>query len=483
MWTAFPPSDYYADSAARAHRPASGLAGLQPAARRAQGASHVHHDPFDRVGSSLYPYSPSGGHSQHPTGHHARVNIRASSEPPSKGAASLLSTTQIRQVSGRSRNRGASTTSSLSLFLSVSLARTRASGSAARPPRCRGASPRWRSIPRLTAPQLLRAAASARGRHSSRHGQRVFVRRLLSHGAWSRIFDFLGFNVRRYRDKTLIKPSKTTIRRIRARLRTELRSLRGSNAQAVIGDSTRSSGDGPTTTGHRFQRHVQRAGRLPVAAHMEMGQIQPPEQTEAPGSSPGTSTGSTSPGKTGGCSATATAAPTCTGSLARYPPTLDRQARSVTRRPSACRLLGLATTQGACRSTRPPRSSTNSQDGRCSICRGLLFAVENPPQSPHEWAKWLATRTAVITTATRPGSSEEAAPRLIHAECRRGSTRNCGTPTKPQGLLEPDAGKRARPVLRGTGRSNAPGLPTIDAMSHVVSELPIGGSANVMLSV
>ena len=47
-------------------------------------------------------------------------------------------------------------------------------------------------------------------------------------------FDFLGFNVRRYRGKLLIKPSKAAVRRIRARLRTELRSLRGSNAHAVI---------------------------------------------------------------------------------------------------------------------------------------------------------------------------------------------------------------------------------------------------------
>src|SRR5204863_289846 len=47
-------------------------------------------------------------------------------------------------------------------------------------------------------------------------------------------FDFLGFNVRRYRGKLLIKPSKAAIRRIRERLRTELRSLRGFNAGAVI---------------------------------------------------------------------------------------------------------------------------------------------------------------------------------------------------------------------------------------------------------
>ena len=47
-------------------------------------------------------------------------------------------------------------------------------------------------------------------------------------------FDFLGFNVRRYRGKPLIRPSTAAIRRIRKRLRTELRSLRGHNARAVI---------------------------------------------------------------------------------------------------------------------------------------------------------------------------------------------------------------------------------------------------------
>jgi RNA-directed DNA polymerase len=47
-------------------------------------------------------------------------------------------------------------------------------------------------------------------------------------------FDFLGFNVRRYGDKPLLRPSKAAVRRIRERLRAELWSLRGSNAQAVI---------------------------------------------------------------------------------------------------------------------------------------------------------------------------------------------------------------------------------------------------------
>jgi RNA-directed DNA polymerase len=47
-------------------------------------------------------------------------------------------------------------------------------------------------------------------------------------------FDFLGFNVRRYTGKPLIKPSKAAVRRIRDRLRTELWSLRGTNAPSVI---------------------------------------------------------------------------------------------------------------------------------------------------------------------------------------------------------------------------------------------------------
>ena len=48
-------------------------------------------------------------------------------------------------------------------------------------------------------------------------------------------FDFLGVNVRRYPNgKLLIMPSAKAVRRIRDRLSTEMRALRGSNAIAVI---------------------------------------------------------------------------------------------------------------------------------------------------------------------------------------------------------------------------------------------------------
>ena len=51
-------------------------------------------------------------------------------------------------------------------------------------------------------------------------------------------FDFLSFNIRRYRTKdgtkVLIKPSKDALRKIRRRLRRELRDLRGATTDAVI---------------------------------------------------------------------------------------------------------------------------------------------------------------------------------------------------------------------------------------------------------
>jgi RNA-directed DNA polymerase len=48
-------------------------------------------------------------------------------------------------------------------------------------------------------------------------------------------FDFLGFHVRRFGNgKLIIKPSTAAVQRIRERLRTEMRALRGANAAAVL---------------------------------------------------------------------------------------------------------------------------------------------------------------------------------------------------------------------------------------------------------
>lgn len=48
-------------------------------------------------------------------------------------------------------------------------------------------------------------------------------------------YDFLGFNIRRYRNgKLLIKPSKAAVRRVKHKLAGQMRRLRGQNASAVL---------------------------------------------------------------------------------------------------------------------------------------------------------------------------------------------------------------------------------------------------------
>ena len=170
---------------------------------------------------------PAGTRSLPPATTPAR-NSRTRSEPPLNRAASLLSTTQIRQVSGRCRNRGASTTTSLSLYLSVSLARTRASGSTARPSHCRerltsGARSRASAVPSFSGPLHQLGAGIPAGTDEMSD-----VRHLLSHGASWRRFDFLGFTHicakdRRGRFKLSRVTSKKRKRTKLAAVKTEMR--------------------------------------------------------------------------------------------------------------------------------------------------------------------------------------------------------------------------------------------------------------------
>ncbi|MFC4000057.1 group II intron maturase-specific domain-containing protein, partial [Nocardiopsis sediminis] len=47
-------------------------------------------------------------------------------------------------------------------------------------------------------------------------------------------FNFLGFNIRRLRNKTIVTPSREAIKRIRARMRAEVKSLHGANIEALL---------------------------------------------------------------------------------------------------------------------------------------------------------------------------------------------------------------------------------------------------------
>jgi hypothetical protein len=79
---------------------------------------------------------------------------------------------------------------------------------------------------------------------------------------------------------------------------------------------------------------------------------------------------------------------------------------------------------------------TDAQDGRCVICGGFLFAVEDRPQNPREWEKWLTiTGQTINTIATRePSASGKAEPRLVHAACRESSGLALHNAYVPSGL-------------------------------------------------
>jgi RNA-directed DNA polymerase len=236
-------------------------------------------------------------------------------------------------------------------------------------------------------------------------------------------FDFLGFNVRRYNGKPLIKPSKAAQGRIRERLHTELRSLRGSNAQAVIKRlnpiirgwaayyRTQVSAEVFGGLDHYLWRltykwarysHQNKPKRWVV--HRYYGQFNKARQDRWVFG--------------------------------------DRQSGAYLHKFSWTRILRHRIVRHeaspddpaladywAWRQRKVPlpinkttQEHIDAQDGRCSICGGLLFAVEDRPQNPREWEQWLATtRMTINTIATREAStSEEAEPRLVHAECRHG---------------------------------------------------------------
>ena len=112
-----------------------------------------------------------------------------------------------------------------------------------------------------------------------------------------------------------------------------------------------------------------------------------------------------------------------------------------------------------CRSTRPPRSSPTPR----TVAARSAEAPYSPSRTSHKPRAMGRSGWPPAPRSSRPRGDQAARRRLdpvsYTPSADTPSARNCGTPTKPKGLLEPDAGKLARPVLRGAGRSNASGLP------------------------
>jgi len=257
-------------------------------------------------------------------------------------------------------------------------------------------------------------------------------------------FDFLGFNVRRYRGKLLIKPSKAAVKRIRERLRTELRSLRGANAQAVIARlnpiirgwsayyRTAVSSETFTTLDHylwkltyKWAKHSHPNKPVRWIVRRYFGKFSTSRQDRWV-------FGDRDSG----------------AYLLRFAWTKIVRHQMV-RGTSSTDDPALTDYWAARRRRGIPRPMDTAslrllqaQHGRCSSCGQLLLDADRPPQSPREWEQWLTvtrkamTRNAIVRV---DGTPDEAKLRLLHAHCHRQYARNRSRPallpaSAPSGL-------------------------------------------------
>jgi RNA-directed DNA polymerase len=240
-------------------------------------------------------------------------------------------------------------------------------------------------------------------------------------------FDFLGFNVRRYGEgKLLIKPSATAVRRLRERLATEMRALRGSNAAAVIARLT------PITRGWAAYYRGVVSSKLFASLDHYLFKLTYKWAKRSHKNKP-----------------TSWIVDRYYGKFNRF-----RNDRWVFGdRDSGAYLPKLAWTGivrhipvkgGASpddpdlaeywasrrQKVKPPLDTytlalLSRQGARCALCGDHLLSADQPPQSPREWERWWlnVTRRAIVNDDLAhhggPGSADGAHTRLVHTSCRR----------------------------------------------------------------
>ena len=258
-------------------------------------------------------------------------------------------------------------------------------------------------------------------------------------------FDFLGVTIRRYRGKLLIKPAKTAVKRIRERLRTELRSLRGANAQAVIARlnpiirgwsayyRTVVSSHTFTALDHYLWKltykwakhsHPNKPVRWIILRYFGKFCKSRNDQWVFGDRDSG-------------------------AYLLRFAWT-NIVRHQMVRGTSSPDDPALASYWAARRRRGIPRPLDiatlrllQAQNGACSLCGQLLLDADRPPQTPREWEQWLTVTRKAMTrnaiTAQPGGTPDKANLRLLHAHCYRQQTRQQSRPallpaSEPAGL-------------------------------------------------
>jgi RNA-directed DNA polymerase len=238
--------------------------------------------------------------------------------------------------------------------------------------------------------------------------------------------DFLGFTIRRFPNgKLLTKPSNDALRRIRQRLSTEMRALRGSNADAVIARIN------PIISGWAAYYRIGVSKRAFNALDAHMWRL---VYKWARFSHPNKPVrwvtaryfGKFNPARRD----TWVFGSQETGFYLRkfaWRPIVRHRMVAGTASPDDPSL----TDYWARRRRRNPPPMGNgtltllrAQHGRCPLCRGLLLHAEHEPANPREWEHWLtathkALRKQALIAWGAGTPDERTATRLIHAHCHR----------------------------------------------------------------
>lgn len=251
-------------------------------------------------------------------------------------------------------------------------------------------------------------------------------------------FDFLGFNLRRYRrgrqpGKLLIKPSQEAVKRIRRRLADEVRKMRGSNAMAVIARLN------PSIRGwaayyrgvvssklfsaldhyvwwltYRWARHSHPKKSKKWLVRRYFGRFNKFRNDRWVFGSRDKAVNDR-------------------GDVAclvkfSWTPIVRHQLVAGGASPDDPDLIDYWAARR--RKVPPPLDSYNlrllaRQDGRCPLCGEHLLAPDQPPQSPAQWERWWLSiiRRAIaadyLTHHGQGGTPNENRTRLVHASCHR----------------------------------------------------------------
>jgi RNA-directed DNA polymerase len=241
-------------------------------------------------------------------------------------------------------------------------------------------------------------------------------------------FDFLGFNVRRYANrKLLIKPSTAAIRRLRKRLATEMRILRGGNAIAVIAKLN------PIIRGWAAYYRGVVSSRIFSSLDDYLWKLSYKWATWRHGNKPkhwivGRYYGKHNKFRNDNW----VFGDRDSGAyLDRFSWTDIRRHVMVkgTASPDDPALAGYWAERRT--KVKPPLDSytlrlLSRQDGACPLCGDRLLSAEQPPDSPEQWERWWqhVTRRAIAASYLvhhgRPGRAADDQTRLVHASCQRG---------------------------------------------------------------